>query len=142
MTNERFAAELSVLGSKLPSNLFKFLDMGTRNPHLVLAARTNRGNVYTLYVDLRGFPDSTPPKVFVTRMLRTRSGADMDSCSSRMHTLTSEHGWTRICHYGGVSWTPYVSLYKIYVKCRLWLEMYELHLQNGRDIDYYLNHQD
>ena len=141
MTSERFSAELAVLSKKLSPNLFKFLDMATAKPHLVMAARTNRGNIYTLYVDLRGFPDSVPPKVFVTRMLRTRGGADMDECSAQMHTLSSEHGWTRICHYGGESWTPYVSLYKIYVKCRLWLEMYELHLQNGRPIDYYLNHQ-
>ena len=104
MTNERYEAELSVLTSKLTQNLFRFLDMGTHSPHLVLAARTNRGNIYTLYVDLRGFPDSSPPKVFVTRMLRTRSGSDMDGCSAQMHTLTSEHGWTRICHYGGESW--------------------------------------
>ena len=142
MTSERFTAELSVLGSKLSSNLFRFRDMGTRNPNLVMAARTNRGTVYTLYFDLRGFPDSGPPKVFVTRMLRTRSGTEMSGASHSMHTLTSEHGWTRICHYGNTSWTPYVSLYKIYVRCRLWLEMYELHLQTGHDIAYYLNSQD
>ena len=141
MTSERYSEELSVLRRKLSPNLFRFLDMGTSTPHLVLAARTNRGNVYTLYVDLRGFPDSSPPKVFVKQMLQTRSGEDMDGCSAQMHTLASEHGWTRICHYGGESWTPYVSLYKIYIKCRLWLEMYEEHLATGYTIDTFLKHQ-
>lgn len=141
MTSERYQAELAVLSAKLTPNLYKFRDIGGSAPNLVIAARTNRGNVYTLYIDLQGFPDSDPPKVFVTRMLRNRSGEEMSGCSAHMHTLTSEHGWTRICHYGGAAWTPMVSLYKIYVKCRLWLEMYELHLQNGLPIDYYLNHQ-
>lgn len=141
MTRERYQAELGVLSSKFPPNLYRFRDMGGSSPNLVIAARTNRGNVYTLYIDLCDFPDSVPPKVFVTRMLRNKAGEEMDGCSASMHTLTSEHGWTRICHYGGDAWTPQVSLYKIFVKCRLWLEMYEQHLHNGRPIDYYLNHQ-
>ncbi|MBQ3289217.1 MAG: hypothetical protein IJH50_07395 [Kiritimatiellae bacterium] len=106
----------------------------------MMAARTNRKNIYTLYIPLDGFPESMP-KVFVTRMLLSRSGEKLDSPSASMHTLQSENGWTRLCHYGSNSWTSDVSLYKIYIKCRLWLEMYELHLQTGNDIDYYLSHQ-
>ena len=34
-----------------------------------------------------------------------------------------------------------VSIYKIYIKCRLWLEMYEAHLRTGKNIDFFLNHQ-
>ena len=74
-------------------------------------------------------------------MLKNKMGVDLDSPSASMHTLTSENGWTRICHYGTNSWTPNVSLYKVYVKCRLWLEMYETQLRTGKNIDYYLNHQ-
>ena len=141
MTNERYLAEQSVLRNKLAPNLFKFLDMGTRTPHLVLAARTNRGNVYTLRIELEDFPENIP-KVFVTRMLKDKKGNDLDSCSACMHTLTSEHGRTRICHFGFDSWHPEVSLYKVFIKSRLWLEMYEQHLRTGKDIDYYLNHQE
>ena len=71
----------------------------------------------------------------------TKDGEEMRNCSATMHTLQSENGHTRICHYGPSSWTPNVSIYKIYVKCRLWLEMYEAHLRTGNNIDYYLNHQ-
>lgn len=140
MTRSRYEAELQVLSRYLTPNLFKFQDMGTCRAHLVMAARTNRKNIYTLYIPLDGFPE-TLPKVFVTRMLKSRAGEDLDGASAAMHTLPSENGWTRLCHYAGDSWTEDVSLYKVYIKCRLWLEMYELHLQNGRPIDYYLNHQ-
>lgn len=140
MTKSRYEAELQVLNRYLTPNLFKFQDMGTNRAHLVMAARTNRKNIYTLYIPLDGFPE-TLPKVFVTRMLKSRTGEDLDGASAAMHTLPSENGWTRLCHYAADSWTEDVSLYKVYIKCRLWLEMYELHLQNGRPIDYYLNHQ-
>lgn len=140
MDNERYQAELSVLASRLPQNVYRFVGVGTSNPYVLMAARTNSKNVYTLKIELSSFP-SAVPKVFVTKMLKTKSGDDMSMCSAVMHTLQSENGCTRICHYGPASWTPNVSIYKIYVKCRLWLEMYEAHLRTGHPIEYYLNHQ-
>ena len=140
MDQSRYQAELSVLQRKLPSSWCHFEGIGTSSPTLRIAARTNGGNLYTLHFDLAGFPMAAP-KVFVTRMLTKKDGTRMDSPSSSMHTLTSENGWTRICHYGCSSWTPNVSLYKVYIKCRLWLEMYEAHLRTGHPIDYFLSHQ-
>ena len=140
MTSDRLNLEKRVLQRYLPSNTYVFKDLSTESPYLLMAAKTNRGNIYTLRIDLDGFP-SNLPHAFVTRMLQTKTGAQMDGVSAAMHTLSSEHGYTRICHYGSSSWGPNVSLYKIYIKCRLWLEMYELHLQTGKAVDYYLNHQ-
>lgn len=140
MTRERYELEIGVLQRKLAPNLYRFFDLNTTSPYAVFAARTNRGNVYTLRIELADFPEDIP-KVFVTRMLKDRTGNDLDSCSARMHTLASENGRTRICHYGFDSWHPKVSIYKVFVKSRLWLEMYEQHLATGYDIDYYLNHQ-
>lgn len=140
MDHARYQAELDVLNRRLKSSWFRFEGIGTSSPSLKIAALTNSKNLYTLHFDLSGFPTSIP-KVFVTKMLKNNKGEDMSSCSGAMHTLGSEHGWTRICHYGSSSWTPRVSLYKVYVKCRLWLEMYEAHLRTGHNIDYYLNHQ-
>ena len=141
MDEERLKAEKLVLEKKLPSNAYRFMDMDTDSPYIVMGAKTNRGNIYTLRIELDEFPNEIP-KAFVTKMLKTKDGREMSGCSASMHTLTSEKGYTRICHYGIDSWTPMVSIYKIYVKCRLWLEMYELHLQTGNDMEYYLNHQD
>ena len=140
MTPARYQAELAVLRQKLPGNLFLFCDMNTDHPHVRFGARTNRHNIYTIDVQLANFPEEVPP-VFVTQMLHDAQGNPLDECNGSMHTLTSENGWTRICHYGFMSWTPAVSLFKIYVKARLWLEMYEQHLHSGKPIDYYLNHQ-
>lgn len=140
MDNARYKAELKVLKSKLPENAYKFMEMGTSNPYVLMAAKTNAGTVYTLRIELAEFPTNIP-KVFVNKMLYDKNGNAMNGASSAMHTLSSENNKTRICHYGGNSWNPYVSLYKIYIKCRLWLEMYELHLQTGKPMDYYLKHQ-
>ena len=118
MTPERKNAELNVfMRMGLPPSSYMFQTYEGK-PCLLMAARTNAHNVYTLHIELDQFPNSVP-KVFVRKMLRTYYGDFMDDCSANMHTLTSEHGWTRICHYGYESWTPNVSLYKIYVKCRL-----------------------
>lgn len=143
MDKNRYNAELAVLSSKLPASAFSFFNVepgASGKPYLRVGARTNSGNVYTLHISLEEFPYSVP-KVFVTRMLKNRDGIEMNSPSASMHTLDSENGWTRICHYGHGSWTPAVSLFKVYIKCRLWLEMYEAHLRTGKPLDYYLNHQ-
>ncbi len=140
ITNERLNLEKSVLQRYLPSNTYVFKDISTSNPYVLMAAKTNRGHVYTLRIDLDEFPNDVP-HAFVTKMLRTKDGEVMDDCSASMHTLSSEYGYTRICHYAPSAWTPNVSIYKVFIKCRLWLEMYELHLQTGKPMDYYLNHQ-
>lgn len=124
----------------MPSNTYIFKDLNTSQPYVLMAARTNRGHVYTIRINLDVFPNSIP-HAFVTKMLKTKSGENMSGASASMHTLTSEYGYTRICHYGTNAWNPNVSLFKVFVKCRLWLEMYENHLQFGKTIDYYLNHQ-
>lgn len=140
MTQERLNLEKCVLQREMPLAQCVFKDMDTCSPYVLMPVKTKVGNVYTIRIDLDGFPNSLPP-AFVTKMLRTKDGLVMDSPSADMHTLTSEHGYTRICHYGSVSWTPNVSLFKVYVKCALWLNMYDLHLRTGKDMDYYLNHQ-
>lgn len=139
MDEKRLNAENAVLAKHLPTNLYRFEKDG-KILWLKAAARTNRGHVYTLAFELRNFPAGVP-KVYVTQTLKNKAGEPLLSACGKMHVLTSERGWTRICHYGSDAWTPMVSLFKVYVKCRLWLEMYELHLQTGKPIDYYLNHQ-
>lgn len=136
---KRYEMELAVLNRKLPEGTYHF-SLGGERPFVAFAARTNAGNLYTIQVELERFPANIP-KAFVTKMLRDKDGNLLDHGSRSMHTLASERGWTRICHYGSDSWTPAVSLYKIYIKCRLWLEVYEKHLQSGEPMDHYLKHQ-
>ena len=60
MDNKRLEAEKQVLASKLPTNSYRFMDMGTSCPYIVMAAKTNGGNVYTVRIDLANFPNSKP----------------------------------------------------------------------------------
>jgi hypothetical protein len=129
-----------VLQENLPENIYRFMDMGTDSPYLAMAAKTNEGNVYTLKIELAEFPESVP-RVFVTHMLYDAKSNPLDTPNQYMHTLRSENGCTQICHYGRNAWTNMVSLYKVYIKCRLWLEIYEEHLHSGEPIDHYLTHQ-
>lgn len=140
MTPKRKEAELKVLQENLPENIYRFMDMDTDSPYLTMAAKTNEGNVYTLKIELVDFPESVP-RVFVTQMLYDAKSRPLDKPSPYMHTLRSEKGCTQICHYGRNSWTNMVSLYKVYIKCRIWLEIYEEHLRSGEPIDHYLSHQ-
>ena len=140
MTTERLNLEKSVLQREMPLVQCVFKDMNTSAPYVLMPVKTKNGKVYTIRIDLAGLPNDLP-HAFVTKMLRTKNGELMDGASASMHTLPTEHGYTRICHYGYESWSPMVSLFKVYIKCAFWLNMYELHLRTGNPMDYYLNHQ-
>ncbi len=132
--------EQAVLANYLPRNMFRFRDMDTDDAYLQAGVVTNDGTCYVLHFRLAGFPNQKP-KVYVEEMLRTRTGALMDQPSASNHTLTPWNGWTQLCHYNDDCWRPDVSLWKVYLKCRLWLEMYRNHLRTGKTMEYYLNHQ-
>ena len=143
ITRERMAQEIAVFDyMKMPRQAYRFLDMDTDSPYIVLAARTNNGNLYTVRIDLDEFPNEIP-EVYVHRhgrVLRDSDGEALDSCSASMHTLEGNHGYTQICHFSYVAWRPTISLFKVYVRCRLWLEAYEGHLKTGLPLDHWLKH--
>ena len=140
MTQERFRMEDAVLAHYLPRNMFRFRDMSTNAPCLQAGVVTNDGACYVLHFKLENFPNGNP-SVYVEEMLRTKSGELMNGASSSNHTLSPWNGWTQLCHYNDGCWTNDVSLWKVYLKCRLWLEMYRAHLRTGKPMEYYLNHQ-
>jgi len=141
MNATRLAAEKSVLSRHLKENTYRFMDMDTDKPYLLIAAMTNSGHLYTLRICLEEFPYYVPA-VFVMNELLTKKGKPMIEPDGRMHVLGTYKNHVQICHYGALSWTPDVSLYKVFIKCRLWLEMYEEHLKTGKYIDFYLKHQE
>lgn len=139
MDQRRFNAEDRVLRDNLGASRYRFMDMDTSEPYIAMAAKTENGKLYTLRIELDEFPNSVP-KVYVCEMLKTRDGDLMDEVSASMHTLSSKNGWTQICHYGYSSWTPDISLYMVYIRCLLWLDIYQEHLKTGLPMDHYLNH--
>lgn len=137
MDNKRLELEKQVLARKLPPNMYMFREMGTANAHLLIGARTNSKKVYTLKIMLDDFPHNVP-EVYTTKTLLDRAGNPMQ-VSHENHCLGSSDKWTKLCHYPEDLWTPAVSLYKVFIKCRLWLEFYEAYLRTGRSIDSQIN---
>lgn len=140
MYHSRIDLEKDVLTRYLHPNAFRFMDVETPNPILMCAARTNNKKIYTLRIELSRFPYDVP-RVFVTQMLKTKTGEDMNGDSVPMHTGYSENGWTQIGHCYNCNWNPQSSLWSVYYRCLIWLNIYELHLQTGETMDTYLNHQ-
>lgn len=129
----RLALEKEVFSKKLPPNMYMFQNIGTEDEHLLIGARTNSRNVYTLKIMLKDFPNSVP-YVYTTKPLKDRNGNPL-LVSHELHNYGTDENGTRICHYPDDCWSPRVSLYKVYIKCRLWLECYEIYLRTGQSID-------
>lgn len=139
MTEERLKKEYIILQTKLKPNSFKFVDFNTSTPSLIVGQQTNSGKIYTLKIDLSDFPNTDPVAIIIDpKPLRTKTGEPMLEPSHYMHTLSSINGYTRICHYGPQNWSANVSLYKVIIKIRIWLEAYETHLKTGEPLSHYL----
>ena len=120
---------------------FAFGDLYTSKPYLRIAARTNSGKVYVLRMELEGYPN-VKPNAYVECVLRDRNGNPMNSVSASSHTLSPHptKGWTQICHYHPDAWKPDMSLWMVYMRCVLWLNIYEQTLRSDKDMDHYLRH--
>ncbi|MEH1965837.1 hypothetical protein [Nostoc sp.] len=105
--------------------------------------KTNVGNIYKLRVYVPSdFPNSRPQMVILSPYpLKGYRGQDMKEhgMSSSMHTLEpTDYGYVQICHYR--NWLPNITLYKVVLKGRLWLEALEAHKRTGQPIDAFLSH--
>jgi len=143
MNNTRLQEEIFALKQDgYADKQFKFLNVGTASECLMFAMRTNSGNVYTLRIDIPADYPNSVPAVYITnpKPLKTQSGLSMLDANSNMHTLTGKDGCVRICHFGNNSWSPRQTLSKVVMKCRIWLEVYEAHLQTGIPIGDILKH--
>lgn len=104
----------------------------------------NNGREYGIWLALGAFPNDAPRLYVVSpEHLRTHDGQLLSEIgtSTNMHLLEPDaHGHPQICHYNDQYWHPDVSLYKILMKARFWLEAYEQHLRHGKPIDAYLPH--
>lgn len=141
MDYQRKQLEEQVISHYMGGNKsFAFGDLNTSKPYLRIAARTNSGKVYVLRIELPGYPNQKP-FAYVECMLRDCHGNLMNGASSKNHTLSPHaNGWTQICHYHPDAWKPDMSLWMVYVRCVLWLNIYEQTLRTGKDMEYYLRH--
>lgn len=140
MDATRRQQEEAVLSYYLKSSQYEFGNMWTNCPYLRVAARTNSGKVYVLRMELPNYP-YTKPNAYVECMLKDCHGMLMNNGSAKNHTLEPHaNGWTQICHYHPSAWNPTMSLWMVYVRCVLWLNIYEETLRTGKDMEYYLSH--
>jgi hypothetical protein len=130
MDKERLKVEQDILERKMPENSYRFMDLDTTKPYLVLAAKTNRGNVYTLRIELDEFPNNVP-ELYVKSKIILKSGQSIPENDEFWNTLYHKDGMIGIRHYGQNSWTPMVSLYNVYLRGKMWLENYDNYMYNN-----------
>ncbi len=114
--------------------------------NLEVEIKTNSGSLYklTLYLSL-DYPNSQPEmivsKPYPLRGYGETGTSKLLAASGKMHTLGAKNGRVQICHFNPSNWSPNITLYKVILKGRIWLEAYEIYLRTGKDIDTYLPHQ-
>lgn len=103
---------------------------------------TSSGQAYTLDICLpRDYPNSLPT-VYIAEPdpLRDHRGdiLALQSPSHPMHLLQPRGTQVQLCHYKAENWHPNVTLYKVVLKCLIWLEAFQNHLINGRPMVHFL----
>ncbi len=141
MDQERYELERSVIAHYLPnSNMYQFGDIYGSVPYLRIVAQTNTGNAYVLRIECPNYPNEKP-NAYVECMLKDHNGDLMNTASAENHTLSPHrNGWTQICHYHPKAWKPTMSLWMVYIRCVMWLNIYEQTLKTKHPMEYYLNH--
>lgn len=141
MNQERYNLEKSVIAHYMPNpNSYEFGNIYGATPYLRIVARTNAGNAYVLRIECPDYPNKKP-NAYVECMLRDHTGNLMNGPSPSNHTLSPhDNGWTQICHYHPNAWKPNMSLWMVYARCVMWLNIYEQTLRTKHPMDYYLGH--
>ena len=141
MDRARLNMEQQIL-NKYFSKRHGFVGIGSSDAYVDLGLKSNSGKVYRFRIMLSQFPQAVP-KVFLIfpKGIPDKNGNTLSSLgwSHEMHLLTPMDGNPQICHYKSENWSELVTIYKIGVKLRIWMEAYEGHLRTGRDLDYFVN---
>jgi len=137
----RLNIENEVLKKYFPE--FKWIPSETNPDKLEVMLKTNSKKIYRLRLYLPSdYPNSQPAMVIIDPSpLQGYKGFNLLRTNSSMHILDPIDGHVQICHYSSSHWSPQVTLYKVILKGRLWLEAYENYVKTGKDIDEYLPHQ-
>lgn len=138
---ERLKLEKDVIAQYMKNpNSYKFGGLDSDTPYLRIVAQTNSKTPYVLRIEFPGHPNEKP-NAYVECMLRDYNNNPMDHASSTNHTLSPHaNGWTQICHYHPSAWQPNMSLWMVYLRCVMWLNIYEQTIRDHHSMDYYLSH--
>jgi hypothetical protein len=143
MDAARLKIEETILERNFPRR-FAFLDREIPERfRLEIGLKTSSGNTYRLEIPLSvDYPNQVPP-VYLTYPvpLRDFNGHSLAllSPSHPMHLLKPRSDQAiQVCHYKAENWHPNVTLYKVVLKCYIWLEAFQQHLQTGKPLINYL----
>lgn len=142
MDNTRYKIERTVLDRNFPGRFTFINGTSARQGYLDLNLRTSAARDYRLKIMIpRDYPSSVP-EVYLVRpeILRTSRGTNLAdiSPSHPMHTLKPMGNYNQLCHYKAENWHANVTLYKVALKCLIWLEAYEQHLRTGKPLIHFL----
>jgi len=144
MDSARLALESTILERYLPRRYAFVHPTDSSRSYLDVGLKTKSGNTYRLKILIPPDYPSAMPLVYVVhpKPLYDYHKQDLTSigASGKMHVLTSADGCVQLCHFKGSLWHTNITLYKVALKCLIWLEAYHNHLLTGNDIDYYLRH--
>ena len=100
-----------------------------------------RGKKYVLGVYIPpDFPNSCPSMVVIAPngILKRKDHSLLGFASRQDHVLRSKGGYTRISHFPANNWVGNETLLQVIRKGLVWLEAYEMHLQEGYSIGCFL----
>lgn len=143
-TNEqqhRLLMEKQILSKYFPQ--FRWIDP-TGKAKVEGVFHTNAGNSYKIRVYVPSdFPNSTPDMVVISPdplLDHDRNDLSDEDTNPDMHIVGVKDGYIKICHYHPGSWQPSITLYKVLLKGRIWVEAFDAHLKTGKKLDKYLHH--
>lgn len=137
---QRLAEEKKLLQDHFGKERLHWRAQTTTEPKVEVTMTSNRNKSYTfrLYIP-EDFPNSCPKLAVVSpkRLLR-RNGELLGENCSEFHTLDYHDGLQTICHFHWADWYCGFRLLQVFSKAKLWMEAYENHLNNGKDLSHYL----
>ena len=141
MDTARLKIEETVLAASF-KGAFQLAQDASGTARLEVDVTVPGGGAYRLLlVAAADYPSSMPEAYLISPLiLRDCHGRELlaISPSHQMHLLKPNSRFIRLCHYKPANWHPNVTLYKVVLKCLIWLVAYENHLQSGRPITDYL----
>lgn len=141
MDQARLRLEQTILEKNFPRR-YAFVDMDTSRPNLVIGMRTNSARTYRLNLMIPSDYPHSKPTVYVVypQELRDRDGRLLSEIgtSHALHLLGPRGNDIQLCHYKSENWHPNVTLYKVALKCLIWLNAYEAYLETGTPLSTYL----
>ena len=138
----RLGLEKGILESKL-KNVSWYNPTSAGNTRVEWRVNTNSGRSFTLRIYLStNFPNECPVMVVSSPSspLMRKDGTNLSFGGRDDHVYGIHDNLTQICHFIPGKWTNDNTLYQVFMKGRIWLEAYDIHLRTGEDLSKYLAH--